>query len=70
MTDPNARYRLFFIGECRYYNSLLPAMEQRKAILCTGTLPHFVRIEERTSDGWVWFDAEKFLDGLSVLFAV
>lgn len=69
MNDPNARYRLLFAGDTQYYTSLLPAMERRKNILATGAYADTITIEERNGDGWAFYDAERFLEGLSRLLA-
>jgi hypothetical protein len=64
-----APYRLWFAGRAEYYNSLLPAMERRKAIMSVIRDTDSVHIEQRTSDGWDYFNAERFLEGLAVLLA-
>lgn len=66
---PTGRFRLWFAGEATYYGSLLPTLERRKVILATGADPYHVTVEERHGDGWMSFDAERFLDQLAVMFA-
>lgn len=69
VTETNASHRVWFLGEPRYYNSLLDAMERYQTLRSVGVHDVFVHIEKRTKRGWVYFDAERFLDGMTRLLA-
>lgn len=63
-------YKVTFFGLEKTFNSLLPAMEARQAILSTQPdVYQTPEVWERDGDTWRLFDAEKFLSGLRVLLA-
>lgn len=62
-------YRVWFLGEARYYRTLLPALEYRKALLASGVRDDNVHVEQRDAIGWTFYDVDQFLDGLARLLA-
>lgn len=62
-------FRLWFLGEVRWFRGLLEALEHRKALLGAGVRPECVTVEQNDGDEWVVYDVDRFLAGLAVLLA-
>lgn len=63
-------YKVTFFGLEKTFDSLLPAMETRQAILSTQPdVYQTPEVWERSGNTWLPFDADRFLDGLRLLLA-
>jgi hypothetical protein len=69
VTETQAHYAVWFLGQARFYRTLFPAMQYRQALEHAGVDMFRVIVEERTADGWAFYDAVKFLAGLERLLA-